>query len=109
MRKIACLAIMVVCLSLGLLGIQTARAEKSWFYTDDGYYCEMTEDGTLAKGVCREIQKPNDRWYVVYIEVNPSTNRVYIDTYSPSQFPDIMFVRRTEMTQQEYLGRYGNR
>jgi hypothetical protein len=102
-----CLALFLVCGSLGLLGVQTAHAEKHWFYTENGYGCEMTTSGELAKGVCREIAHPETSWYVVYIEFNTDLDRVFIDTYSPSAFPEIMYVERREMSTQEFRSKYG--
>jgi hypothetical protein len=73
-----CLALLLICGSLGLLGLetQTAHAEKHWFYTENGYGCEMTTSGELAKGVCRELAHPEASWYVVYIEFNADLDRL---------------------------------
>src|SRR6266498_5420919 len=89
------LVIALVLLLFGF-GVESARAEKRYFTTDIGYRCEMTFEDTLVKGICRQPRNFAD-FYVVYIEMNRDMNRVFLDTYYPSQYDNIMYVDRQNM------------
>ncbi len=95
-----------ICVQLTQAFAQPA-SEKRFVRSPDGYVCELTIEGNLGKSVCRLPRAEYANYYITYIEFNPGTNRVFIDTYRPTQYDDIMMVRRENMTIDEFEVRYG--
>jgi hypothetical protein len=100
----------VVCIGLAIvLCTRTYAApasEKRFVRSADGYVCELTIEGNLGKSVCR-LPREFANYYLVFIEFNYATNRVFIDEFRPTPYDDIMMVKRTNMTIDEFDAIYG--
>jgi hypothetical protein len=81
-------------------------SDKRFVRGPDGYVCELTIEGNLGKSVCR-LPREFANYYLVFIEFNYATNRVFIDEFRPTPYDDIMMVKRTNMTIDEFDAIYG--
>ncbi len=100
------LGIVVTVVLFMLLLPSSTYAEKRYFTSSEGYRCELTVEGTLSKGVCRNPRQFSD-YYLVFIEINQDTNRVFLDYLYPTQYDDVMLIRRENMTIARFYATFG--
>jgi hypothetical protein len=80
-----CLALLLVCGSLGLFGsADRSRREALVLHRERLRLRDDDLRGASQGRVPRDQSRPETSWYIVYIEFNADLDRVFIDTYSPS-------------------------